>query len=103
MWGQRPHFKQMTRRQAPCSGAKRGPTRRGRVHSQEGAADQARGGNWLQARQPRVAGAPKARLAAKEETRQAAQSLLASVNTPGPREALERRVRGVPAVRTSID
>jgi len=40
--------------------------------------------NWTQARQPRAAGSPKARLAAKEETRQAALALLASVNAPGP-------------------
>ena len=40
----------------------------------------------MQARSPRSE-APQARLAAKEETRQAALALLASVNTPGPRGA----------------
>src|SRR5437868_6391791 len=48
-----------------------GPPRRGRVRSQEGAADQARGGIGCKPVSPR-SGAPKARLAAKEETRQAA-------------------------------
>jgi hypothetical protein len=67
-------------------GAERGPPRRGRVHSQEGAADKARGGIGCKPVSPR-SGAPKARLAAKEETRQAAQALLASVNTPGSRAA----------------
>jgi hypothetical protein len=56
--------------------------RRGRVHSQEGAADTARGGIGCKPVSPR-SGAPKARLAAKEETRQAAQALLASVNAAG--------------------
>jgi len=56
-----------------------GPPRRRRVHSQEGAADKARGGIG---RKP-VSPAKQGRLAAKEETRQAAPALLASVNAPG--------------------
>jgi len=62
--------------------AERGAAPKGRVHSQEGAAVKARGGIGRKPVSPR-SGAPKARLAAKEETRQAAQALLASVNAPG--------------------
>src|SRR5207249_2822503 len=52
-------------------------------------------GNWLQARQPREAGAPQARLATKEETRQAAQALPASVNAPGATRGDQRRLHHV--------
>ena len=53
-----------------------------RTPRREGAADQARGGSGCKPVSPR-SGAPKARLAAKEETRQAARALSASVNAPG--------------------
>jgi hypothetical protein len=71
-----------SRRRRPDSERSVGPPRRGRVHSQEGAAVKARGGIGCKPVSPR-SGAPKARLAAKEETRQAAKALLASVNAPG--------------------
>src|SRR5207237_7503960 len=59
------------RRRAPIPERSVVPPRRGRVHSQEGAAEKARGGIGCKPVSPRT-GAPKARLAAKEETRQAA-------------------------------
>ena len=76
-------LRQIDRRRRTDSDRSVGPPRRGRVHSQEGAAEKARGGIGCKPVSPR-SGAPKAGLAAKEETRQAAKSLLASVNAPGP-------------------
>ncbi len=90
--GAEPLLQTDPRRRRTISGAERGPPRRGRVHSQEGAADQARGGIGCKPVSPR-SGAPKARLAAKEETRQAAQALLASVNAPGLTRSDPRRAR----------
>src|SRR5207248_3870905 len=80
--GAEPLLQTDPRRRRTIPGAERGPPRRGRVHSQEGAAVKARGGIGCKPVSPR-SGAPKARLAAKEETRQAAQALLASANAPG--------------------
>jgi len=68
---------------APIPSGAWGRTESGRVHSQEGAAVKARGGIGCKPVSPR-SGAPKARLAAKEETCQAAEALLAAVNAPGP-------------------
>ncbi len=85
-------LRQIDRRRRTDSKRSVGPPRRGRVHSQEGAADQARGGIGCKPVSPR-SGAPKARLAAKEETRQAAQALLASVNAPGLTRSDPRRAR----------
>ena len=77
------------RRRAPIPERSVGPPRRGRVHSQEGAADRARGGIGCKP-EARVSGAAQRRLAAKEETRQAARALLATVNAPGPTRSDQR-------------
>ena len=85
MRGAQPRFKQWPRLQSRTySEAERGTAPKG-ARSQPGERS-LKGAwmNWTQARQPRAAGSPKARLAAKEETRQAALALLASVNAPGP-------------------
>ena len=83
----------------PISKRSVGPPRRGRVHRQEGTTETARGGIGCKPVSPR-SGAPKARLAAKEETRQAARALLASVNAPGPRVAVGKAVLDALAINS---
>jgi len=80
--GQRPRFKQTTAGRRTDSKAERGAAPQGARSQPGGRSRKGAWGNWRQARQPAKRGA-EARLAAKEETCQAAQALLASVNAPG--------------------
>ncbi len=70
------------RRRAPIPSGAWGRPERGAFTARRAQPKKARGGIGCKPVSPR-SGAPKARLGAKEETRQAAQALLASVNASG--------------------
>jgi hypothetical protein len=88
--GRSPCFKQIRAAGAPFQERSAGRPEGGAFTARR-AQPKRRVGELAASPKPRAAGAAKRRLADKEETRQAAQSLLAAVNAPGTRGAAGRR------------